>query len=73
MSMANFYIVNALGQNLATQWPNSSELKIKFDPSLDSSLCELFKIIKKLGPKIHPWGVIWVQSTSPHAGHLPEK
>ena len=23
--------------------------------------------------KIHPWGVIWVPSISPHAGGLPEK
>ena len=76
--MVNFYIVNALGQNLAnsesrpilrlaksvisgkfkknsyvwaTQWPTSSELKIKFDPSLDRSWCEFFKIIKDYGPK----------------------
>ena len=71
--MVNFYIVNALGQNLANsesspilrpksvisdnlskngyvwamQWPTSSELKIKFDPSLDRSWWEFFKIIKK--------------------------
>ena len=23
--------------------------------------------------KIHPWGVIWVPSIHPHAGHLSEK
>jgi len=23
--------------------------------------------------KIHPWGVIWVPSFPPHAGHLSEK
>ena len=79
--MANFYIVNALGQNLAnsnssalfwdcckrprfvisgyvwaTQWPISSELKIKFDPSLDRSWCEFFKILKYHGPKNPPPG-----------------
>ena len=42
----------------ATQWPSSSELKIKFDPSLD----KFFKIIKKHGPKNPPRGVIWVWS-----------
>ena len=35
----------------ATQWPTSSEPKIKFDPSLDRSWCEFFKIIKDHGPK----------------------
>ena len=35
----------------ATQWPTSSELKIKFDPSLDRSWCQFFKIIKDHGPK----------------------
>ena len=33
-----------------------SELKIKFDPSLDRSLCEFFKIIKNHGPKYPPPG-----------------
>ena len=40
----------------ATQWPTSSELKIKFDPSLDRSWCEFFKIIKNHGPKNPPPG-----------------
>ena len=40
----------------ATQWPTSSELKIKFDPSLDRSWCEFFKIIKNHGPKNPPLG-----------------
>ena len=51
----------------------SSELKIKFDPSLDRSLCEFFKIIKNHGPKNPPQGVIWVPSNRPQAGHLSEK
>ena len=34
-----------------TQWPTSSGLKIKFDPSLDRSWCEFFKIMKNHGPK----------------------
>ena len=38
----------------ATQWPTSSELKIKFDPS---SWCESFKIIKNHGPNNPPPGV----------------
>ena len=41
----------------ATQWPTSSELKIKFDPSLDRSWCEFFKIIKDHGPKNPPPGM----------------
>ena len=53
-----------------TQWPSSSELKIKFDPSLDRSWCEFFKIIVQ---EIHPRGVIWIPSISPHAGRLSEK
>ena len=81
--MVNFYIVNALGQNLAnsescpilwllegksvisgnvskndyvctTQWPTSSILIIKFDPSLDSPQPEFFKVIKIMVQKIHP-------------------
>jgi hypothetical protein len=67
--MVNFYVVNALGQNLenlsfqvicqkngyvwATQWTTFSELKIKFDPSLDRSWPEFFKIIKNHSPKNH--------------------
>ena len=40
----------------AAQWPTSSELKIKFDPSLDRSWCEFFKIVKDHGPKNPPPG-----------------
>ena len=102
--MVNFYIVNALGQNLAnsescpilrllyirdkrpksvisgnlskngyvwaTQWPIFSELKIKFDLSLDRSWCEFFKIIKNHGPKNPPPGCNLGQ---PRSGHLSEK
>jgi hypothetical protein len=57
----------------ATQWPTSSELKIKFDSSLGRSWCEFFKIIKNHGPKNPPAGVIWVPSIDPQAGHLSEK
>ena len=35
----------------AAQWPTSSELKINFDPSLDRSWCEFFKILKDQGPR----------------------
>ena len=38
----------------ASQWPTSSELKINFDPSLDSSWCKFSKIIKNPGPKNPP-------------------
>jgi hypothetical protein len=41
----------------AAQWTTSSELKIKFDPSLDRSWCEFFKLIKDHGSK------------NPHPGH----
>ena len=54
-------------------WPTSSELKIKFDLSLDRSWCEFFKIIENRGPKIQPRGVIWVPSIDPRAGHLSEE
>ena len=40
----------------AAQWPTSSKLKIKFDPSLDRSWCEFFKIIKNHGPINPPLG-----------------
>ena len=40
----------------AAQLPTSSKLKIKFDPSLDRSWPECFKIMIQ---KIHPGGVIW--------------
>ena len=40
----------------AAQWPTSSELKIKFDTSLDRSWPEFFKIIKNHGPKKPPPG-----------------
>jgi hypothetical protein len=42
------------GHVWATQWSTSSELKIKFDSSLDRSCCEFFKIIKNHGPKNPP-------------------
>jgi hypothetical protein len=45
-----------LGCVWAAQWPTSSELKINFDPSLDRSWCEFFKIIKNHGPKNPPPG-----------------
>ena len=41
----------------ATQWPTSSEPKIKFDPSLDRTL---LKIIENCGPKNHyVWAAQW--------------
>ena len=40
----------------AAQWPTSSELKTKFDPSLDRSWCEFFKIMKDHGLKNPPPG-----------------
>jgi hypothetical protein len=49
----------------ATQWPTSTELKKKIDPSLDRSWPEFFKIIKNYGLKIHLRGVIWVPSIRP--------
>ena len=85
-SMANFYIISALDQNLAdseswpilrlleeakicisgnlskncfvwaTQWSTFSELKRKFDHSLDRSWCEFLLIIKNHGPKNAPSG-----------------
>ena len=36
--------------------PTSRELNIKFDPTLDRSWCEFFKIIKDHGPKNLPPG-----------------
>ena len=44
----------------ASQWPISCELKKKFDPSLDRSWSEFFKIIKNHGPKNPTRGLIWV-------------
>ena len=35
----------------ATQWTASSRLRIKSDPSLNRSWCELFKTIKDHGAK----------------------
>ena len=55
------------------QWPTFSELKIKFDPSLDRSWPKFFKIKKIMAQKIHPWGVIWVPSNRPQVGHWSEK
>ena len=40
----------------ATPWTTSSELKLKFDPSLDRSWCELYKITKNHGQKNQPPG-----------------
>ena len=40
----------------ASQWPTSSELKIKLDLSLERSWCEYFKIMKGHGPKNPPLG-----------------
>ena len=54
----------------AAQWPTSSELKIKFDPSLDRSWCEFFKIIKNHGPKNPPPGCNLGPKYQPQAGHL---
>ena len=95
--MVNFYIGNALDQNLAksescncckrskhvisdnllkngyvweTQWTTSSELKTKFDPSLDRSKTEFFKIKKKSWSKNPPLGCNLGQ---PRSGHLSEK
>ena len=77
-SMVNFYIVIALGQNLANskscrrkrpksvisgnlskngKWPTSGQLKIYFDPSLNRSWCEIFKMIKKSWSKQSTPGV----------------
>ena len=56
-----------------TQWPTSSELKIKFDPSLNRSWYEFFKIIKNHGPKNSSLSVIWIPSSQTHAGQLSEK
>ena len=39
------------GHVWAAQWPTSSELKIKFDPSLDRSWSENFNIMKNHGQK----------------------
>jgi hypothetical protein len=54
----------------ATQWPTSSELKIKFDPSLDRSWPEFLKIIKNHGPKNPTPGCNLGQ---PRSGHLSGK
>jgi hypothetical protein len=55
------------GHVWATQWPTSSELKIKFEPLLDRSWCDFFKIIKDHGPKNQlgsPIGKISVPKTA---------
>ena len=57
----------------ATQWPTSSELKIKFGPSFDTSWCEFFKVIKDHGPKnSHPGYNLGALLPSP-SGHLFKK
>ena len=43
------------GHIWATQWPTSSGLKIKFDPSIERSWCEHFKIIKGHVPQECSW------------------
>jgi hypothetical protein len=48
------------------------QLKIKFDPSLDGSWCEFFKIIKNHGPKNPPPACNLGHKFSPHAGHFLE-
>ena len=30
-------------------------------------------MVQKIHPSARPWGVIWVQSNRPQAGHLSEK
>ena len=57
----------------AAQWPTSSELKIKFDPSLDRSWYEFFKIIKNHGPKNPPTGCNLDPKFHPQAGHVSER
>ena len=47
----------------ATQLP--SGVKIKFDPSLERSWCELFNIINGHGPKNPPKRCSWVSFLSP--------
>ena len=54
----------------ATQWRTSSE---KFEPSLDRSWCEFFKIIKNHGPKHPSPGCNVGPKFPPHAGYLSEK
>ena len=58
-------ISDNLSKNNSTQWPTSSGLKIKFDPSLDRSRCDILKIIKNMVQKIQPLGVIGVSNSGP--------
>ena len=46
-----------------TQWPTSSKLKIKFDPSLERPWLKFFRLEKILVQKIHHQGVIWVPTS----------
>ena len=56
----------------AAQSPTFSELKIKFDPLLDRSWCQFFKIIKDHGPK-NPPGVILGTFFPPPMGIFSKK
>ena len=61
----NLQISDNLSKNAhvwATQWPTSTWLKTKFDPSLDRSWCELFKIRKGHGPKNPPKVYSWAEA-----------
>ena len=51
-----------------------SGLKIKFDPSLDSPQCKLFKIKKGHAPKkIYPLGRNFGPRLTPHVGRPAKK
>ena len=47
-----------------------NELKINFNPSLDRSWCEIFKIIKDHGVKNQPQGVILGAILEPSLNNL---
>ena len=73
---AKVYHLTLFEQNscvLTAQWPTSSELKTKFDPSLDRSWCESFKIIKIHGPKNPPLGRNLGSKFSPSGWSLARK
>ena len=61
------------GHVWATQWPTSSQLKIKFDPSLDRSWCKFFKIMKNHDPKNPPLGCNLGPKFSASVGSLGRK
>ena len=70
------FLIHNLSKNgyvWATQWPTSSELKIKFDPSFDRPWCEFFKIIKDHGPKNPPLGCNLAGLFSSPSGHLKKE